>query len=424
MRVEAWTAVAEAHRQHWAFVLASATRITRDLDLAEECSQEAYAQALTSWVNEGVPDRPGAWLTTVARRRAIDLIRRNDILRDKLPLLVDSETAPAADAAFEGSDIPDDRLRLIFTCCHPALPVEVRVALTLRLVCGLSTAEVARAFLVSESTMAARITRGKRKIKVAGIPFREPVSGELSDRLEPVVDVIHLVFTTGHTAPRGHDLQRRDLVEQSIHLARLLHKFLPDQPGPTGVLALILLTDARRETRVDAHGNLVLLREQDRALWDRTAIHEGLMYARAAFRRGAPSRYALMAGIAAVHAQADQWDQTDWKAIVELYDTMTAIWPSPVVALNRAIAIGEGQGPEEGLAALGPLVTDPQLVGYHYLAATRADFLRRLGRVDEAIVAYEEALLLAENEVERAFLADKAHSLRAAVDSAALPFDK
>ncbi|MET9830110.1 sigma-70 family RNA polymerase sigma factor [Streptomyces sp. NPDC006385] len=404
-------AVAEAHRLQWGFVLAATARVTRDLDLAEECVQDAYAQALQQWAEDGVPSRPGAWLTTVARRRALDALRRHDTFRGKLPLLVGEDVAPPADRDIADQDIPDDRLRLIFTCCHPSLHVDTRVGLTLRLVCGLSTAEVARALLVSESTMAARITRGKKKIKVAGIPYREPSPEELPARLDAVLDVVHLVFSTGHTAPSGERLQRRDLIERASHLARVLHELLPAQSGTTGLLALIVLTDARRRARTRPDGSLALLSEQDRTLWHAQEIQEGLRLVRSALRHRPPTRYALMAAIAAEHARAPSWEATDWPGIIGLYDTMLEVWPSPVVALNRAIAVGQAYGPAAGLEALGELSAEPQLTGYQYFAAARADFLRRLDRMDEARAAYREALARTENAVEREFLRSRLEEL-------------
>jgi RNA polymerase sigma-70 factor (ECF subfamily) len=406
-------AVAEAHRRDWGFVLAATNRITRDLDAAEDCVQEAYAQALTAWASSGVPAKPAAWLTVVARRRAMDLIHRRDTLTRKLPLLVDDTTLPGpGDEDSAGTDaIPDDRLRLIFTCCHPALAADARVALTLRLLCGLTTPEVARAFLVSEPTMAARITRAKKKIAAARIPYRVPPASELPDRLAAVLDVVHLVFTTGHTAPAGESLQRRDLAERALDLARMLRQLLPGDPAVAGLLALILLTDARRHTRTTADGRLLLLAEQDRTRWDRAEIDEGLALIRTALERRPPTRYALMAAIAAVHAAAPRWEATDWQQIAGLYDTLTQIWPSPVVALNRAIAIGEARGPQAGLAALDQLAAEPQLAGYHYLPAARADFLRRLHRTEEARLAYQEARLLADNPVEQDFLSRRLSEL-------------
>jgi len=279
--------------------------------------------------------------------------------------------------------------------------------LTLRLLCGLTTAEVGRAFLVSEATMAARITRAKKKISLAGIPYRVPPVEELPSRIEAVLSVVHLLYTTGHTAPVGADLSRRDLVERSLDLARVLRTLLPDDADVAGLLALILLTDARRATRLGDDGHLVLLADQDRAHWDRAAIGEGIVLVREALRRRPPGRFALMAAIAAVHAEAPSWDATDWSEIVGLYDLLVELWPSPVVALNRAVAVGLAEGPAAGLAALDALAAEPLLATYSYLASARADFLRRLNRTSEARVAYEEALLLSENAVERAFLAER-----------------
>jgi RNA polymerase sigma-70 factor (ECF subfamily) len=322
-----------------------------------------------------------------------------------LPLLVERVEPPGPDD--HGPAIPDDRLRLIFTCCHPAIAVEGQVALTLRLLCGLTTAEVARAFLVSEPTMAARITRVKKKIAAARIPYRVPPVEELPARIEAVLTVVHLLFTTGHTAPAGAGLVRPDLVERAADLARMLHGLLPGDADVAGLMALILLTDARRATRLDDDGNLVLLADQDRRQWDRSAIDEGISLVRQALRRRPPGRFALMAAIAAVHAEASCWQATDWREIVGLYDLLVTIWPSPVVALNRAVAIGLAEGPAAGLAALDALAAEPLLAGYSYMASARADFLRRLGRPAEARAAYEEALLLNENAVERGFLANR-----------------
>jgi RNA polymerase sigma factor (sigma-70 family) len=405
-------AVAAAHRREWAFALAATMRVTRDIDLAEECVQDAYAQALRTWGARGIPSSPGGWLTTVARRRALDLLRRDATLHRSLPLLLLDEQVTDPAAIDADDDIGDDRLRLVFTCCHPALGESSQVALTLRLLCGLTTAEVARAFLVSEPTMAARITRAKHKIAAAGIPYRVPSADELPERVDAVLTVVHLLYTTGHTAPVGGALVRRDLVERALDLARMLAALLPDDPGIQGLLALILLTDARRDTRTNPGGGLQLLAEQDRSKWDRVGIVEGLRLVRHALRRRPAGRFTLMAAIAAVHSEARTWADTDWAEIVGLYDLLVKIWPSPVVALNRAVAIGLARGPAAGLAALEPLATEPQLAGYSYLAAARADFLRRLGRAREAREAYEEALLMTENGTERDFLVRRIAEVR------------
>jgi RNA polymerase sigma-70 factor (ECF subfamily) len=300
--------------------------------------------------------------------------------------------------------IPDDRLRLIFTCCHPALAREAQVALTLRLVCGLTTAEIAQAFLVSEATMAARVTRAKKKITAARIAYRVPEEAELPDRLDAVLTVVHLLYTTGHTAPGGADLVRGDLVERAIGLARMLNQLMPDEREVRGLLALVLLTDARRATRAGPGGRLLLLAEQDRSQWDRTAIAEGAELVPAALRGGKPGRFALQAAIAALHAEAPSYEQTDWRQIVGIYDILLLAWQSPVVALNRAVAVSLADGPAAGLAELAELERDGRLAGYRYLPAARADMLRRLGHRPEAAAAYRAALELAENDAERDFL--------------------
>ncbi len=402
-------AVADAHRREWSRVLAATVPLTRDLDLAEECTQDAYAQALRTWPVTGVPERPGAWLTTAARRRALDVRRRDSAFRRRMPLLVTEPAAPGPDAALA----EDDRLRLIFTCCHPALSREARVALTLRLVCGLSTTEVARAFLVPEATMAARITRAKKKIAAARIPYRVPSDDQLAERVGAVLDVVHLIFTTGHTAPAGPGLTRRDLAGSAVSLARTLHLLMPADAEVGALLALLLLTDARAASRVDAGGRLVRLSEQDRGTWDRALIAEGSALLTRALGRRPATRYAVQAAIAAVHAEAPTWADTDWPQIVALYDVLRALWPgSPVVALNRAAAIGFRDGPQAGLDALQPLLAEPALAGYGYLAAARADFLRQLSRRREAADAYEEALALTANPAERDFLESRLAEVR------------
>jgi RNA polymerase sigma-70 factor (ECF subfamily) len=402
MDVSVEAAVADAHRREWAYVLAATVRVAGDIDVAEECVQDAYARALTTWPAQGIPDRPAAWLTTVARRRAIDVQRRRATHDRFLPELAGADEEGAEPPGVP--EIADDRLRLIFTCCHPSLSPEAQVALTLRLVCGLTTGEVARMFLVQESTMAARLTRAKKKIAAAHIPYRVPELAELPERTDNVLTVVHLVFTTGHTAPVGSDLVRTDLVEQALYLARMLRTLLPDDADVAGLLALILLTHARRTTRLSPDGSLSLLSEQDRTRWDAAEITEGLGLVREALHRRPPGRYALMAAIAAVHAEAPTWSATDWSELVGLYDLLVIIWPSPVVALNRAVAVGFAEGPGAGLKALDELAGEPQLASYAYLPSARADFLKRLGRIDEAGAAYAEALALTDNDVEREFL--------------------
>jgi RNA polymerase sigma factor (sigma-70 family) len=386
-------------------VLAATVRVAGDIELAEECVQEAYAKALTTWPDSGIPVTPGAWLTTVARRLAVDQLRRRSTQNRVLPKMY------VSDAVGEGpelaTEIVDDRLRLIFTCCHPALGPEAQVALTLRLICGLTTSEVARMFLVPEPTMAARITRAKKKISAARVPYRVPAKDDLPERINAVLDVVHLLFTTGHTAPIGSELVRRDLVERSLNLARMLRTLLPDEPDVAGLLALILLTDVRSATRMTSDGALALLSVQDRSQWDASMISEGIALVRVALERRPPGRFALMAAIAAVHAEAPTWSATDWRELVGLYDILVTIWPSPVVALNRAVAIGFAESAQSGLAALDRLASEPQLASYSYLEAARADFLMRLGRIEEARVAFDAARSLTTNEVELEFLAQR-----------------
>ncbi|MEV4710138.1 RNA polymerase sigma factor [Micromonospora sp. NPDC049374] len=395
-------AVADAHRREWTFVLAATARVAGDFDLAEESVQEAYVAALGAWARDGVPDRPGAWLTATARRKALDVLRRRQVLRTKLPLLVEPDQAEP-DVPDEVA-VPDDRLRLVFTCCHPALAREAQVALTLRLVCGVSTADIASVFLVPEPTMAARITRAKKKIAAARIPYRVPEAAELPERLDAVLTVVHLLYTTGHTAPTGSDLVRADLVDRALHLGRMLAALLPDEPEVRGLLALLLLTDARRTTRTDARGRLLRLEDQDRSGWDRDAIDEGHRLVLDAFRTGRTGRYALQAAIASLHALAPSYEATDWPQIVRLYDALLDRWPSPVVALNRAVAVSMVDGAGVALAEVDALARDPRLAGYHYVPAIRADLLRRLGRDAEAAQAYRDALELVDNDAERDFL--------------------
>ncbi|HET9897169.1 MAG TPA: DUF6596 domain-containing protein [Streptosporangiaceae bacterium] len=404
-------AVAEAHRREWAFVLAATARITRDLDAAEECVQDAYVAALDAWARQGVPRNPAAWLTTAARHRALDTLRRDKTLRAKLPLLIEDQPAQPDG---RGGDFPpgDDRLRLIFTCCHPAIAREAQVALTLRLVCGLSTADIARAFLVSEPTMAARVTRAKKKISAAKIAYRVPGTAELPDRLDAVLTVVHLVFTVGHTAPVGPDLVREDLVDRAMRLAQMLRALMPDEREVAGLLGLLLITDARRLTRTDAAGNLLLLEDQDRSLWDAAKIARGAALVVEGLRRGRPGRFALQGAIAAVHGEAPSYSATDWPQLLDLYDLLLRAWPSPVVELNRAVVTSMVSGPEAALDDIARLEADGRLDGYHYLPATKADLLRRLRRYAEAESAYRRALELTENPPEKAFIERRINQVR------------
>ena len=388
-------AVADAHRSEWATVLAATVRVTRDLDLAEECVQDAYTAALSSWDTDGVPARPGAWLTTAARHNALDVLRRANTLRSKLHLLVEPATV-----AGDPPVAPDDPLRLVFLCAHPALSPEAQVALTLRFVCGVRTADIASAFLVPAPTMAARLTRAKKKIAGAGIPFAMPTAAELPSRLDTALTSIHLLFTTGHTAPAGPTLTRDDVAGRAVDLARLLVALMPDEAEARGLLALLLANHARRATRTAPDGGVLLLADQDRTAWDRPAIAEADTLVVSALRGGSPGRFALQAAIATLHAIAPTYTDTDWPQIVECYDLLLAVWPSPVVALNRAVAVSMVSGPEAALTEIAAL----DIPGYHYLPAVRADLLRRLGRDTEAAAAYEQARALATNDTERAFL--------------------
>jgi RNA polymerase sigma-70 factor (ECF subfamily) len=385
-------------------------RTTRDLDAAEEAVQDAYVQALRTWARDGVPERPAAWLTTVARRRALNAMRRRATLETKLPLLLEPEDAEVP----ESDEVPDDRLRLIFICCHPALSQEAQVALTLRLVCGVATPDIAHAFLVTETTMAARLTRAKKKIAAARIPFAVPAATELPERVDAVLTVIHLLYATGHTAHSGEDLVRDDLTARALDLARTLRLLLPADRDVAGLLALLLVHHARRLTRTDADGRLLRLEEQDRTAWDRGLIAEADRLVVGALRAGPPGRFTLQAAIAALHAQAPSYAETDWSQIVELYTELLNVWPSPVVALNRAVAVSMVDGPQAALADVEALERDGRLAGYRYLPSTKADLLRRLGRDAEAADAYRAALALSENAAEQEFLTEQVTRYRAA----------
>jgi RNA polymerase sigma-70 factor, ECF subfamily len=399
------TAVAAAFHDEWGQIVATLIRRTGDWDLAEECAQDAFAAALEQWPKEGIPRRPGAWLTTTARNRATDRLRRAAVGAAKLRELAAMPPAGesgADEAAVSG--VGDDRLRLIFTCCHPALAFEARIALTLRSLAGLTTAEIARAFLVPEPTMAKRLTRAKQKIRHAGIPYRVPPAHLLPERISAVLGVLYLLFNEGYAATTGADLVRQGLSGEAIRLARVLVRLMPDEPEATGLLALMLLHDARRATRVDAEGALVTLEHQDRARWDAGEISEGAGLLEAALAHARPGPYQVQAAIAACHAAAGDAADTDWPQIARLYEQLARFMPSPVVELNRAVAVGMAEGPMAGLALVEALEASGELAGYHLLPATRADLLRRLDRASEAADAYHEALVLAATDPERRFL--------------------
>jgi RNA polymerase sigma-70 factor (ECF subfamily) len=387
--------VADTFRQEWGRVVATLIRMTGDWDLAEECAQDAFAQALARWPGDGVPRRPGAWIVTAARNRAVDRLRRRSLETAKLrEIAVIGEPGDDTDP----SGIADDRLRLLFTCCHPALSLEARVALTLRTLAGLSTAEIARACLVSEATMAKRLVRAKGKIRNAGIPYRVPTADLLPARTSGVLAVLYLLFNEGYAATAGADLIRPDLCGEGIRLARLLAQLMPDQPEALGLLALMLLHDARREARTDEAGRIVTLEDQDRTRWRRDEIDEGVAVLESALDRGEVGPYQLQALIAACHATAETAADTDWAGIARLYRQLMAVMPSPVVALNHAVAVAMSEGPAAGLALVERLEADGRLAGYHLLPATRADLLRRLGRRAEAKAAYRSAIELADTD--------------------------
>ena len=416
MPADAARAVEEVYRSDWGRIVATLIGITRDFDLAEESAQEAFTAAVDQWRESGVPEFPRAWIIQTARHKAIDRIRGQARLKEKLESYAGDGWAPAIEEPdYDNGEIPDDRLRLIFTCCHPALALEAQVALTLRTLCGLETDEIARAFLVSATTMAQRLVRAKRKIRDAGIPYTVPQTNDMADRLDAVLTAIYLVFNEGYAATRGGPLVRTDLCAEAIRLGRLVRTLMAPQPPAeaTALVALMLLHDARRDARLDAAGDLVVLEQQDRGRWDRRQIAEALPLVDEALG-GGPGPFALQAAISAVHCRAGRAEDTDWPQIVRLYDLLERLQPSPIVSLNRAVAVAMASGPEAALEIVDRLAAAGDLDNYHLLHAARADLLRRLGSAAEAAKSYRRALELVTNDSERRFLERRLREVQAA----------
>jgi len=406
MSFQASETVEALYRSDWGRIVATLIGLIGDFDLAEESAQEAFAAAVDQWPVSGVPEFPRAWIIQTARHKAIDRIRRNARFEEKVEAYAKSDLGRTIDTPdYDSNEIPDDRLRLIFTCCHPALALEAQVALTLRTLCGLETDEIARSFLVPSVTMAQRLVRAKRKIRDAGIPYSVPETTEMSARIEAVLTVIYLVFNEGYAATRVGPLVRTDLCTEAIRLGRLVRSLMMPQPPAevTGLVALMLLHDARRDARVDEAGDIIVLGDQDRSRWDHRQIAEALPLVTEALR-GGPGPFTLQAAIAAVHCQATRADETDWPQIVRLYDLLERVQPSPIVSLNRAVAVAMAEGAEAGLNLIDQLAATDDLSNYHLLYAARADLLRRLGSAVESAKSYQRALALVTNDAERRFL--------------------